>query len=221
MKIMRCPECGSEAITENKKNISIKEPFADEVNIEINENVCTSCGSQGDFFDQNETLIDETIKNLKQKSIKNILNDLTDDKMSMSSIERALEMPQRTLTKWKNGINYPSSAGIALMRFIKLFPWLLEVAENKYDYNEAQKIHIKTAIEKLLLKRYSDTEILSESLSASIKKPEDEKKYYEDYKNINPNANIGFEILLEELYKSSADQNEVITTINEKEPAIA
>jgi len=221
MNIKRCPECGSEAIIENKKNISIKEPFADEVNIEINENICSSCGSQGDFFNQNETLIEETIKNLKQESIKNILNDFIDNKISMSSIERALEMPQRTLTKWKNSTNYPSSAGIALMRFIKLFPWLLEVAENKYDYNEAQKIHINTAIEKLLLKRYSDTEILSEGLIAPITKPEKEIKYYEDQKNINPNADNGFEILLEKLYKSSVDQNEVITTINEKELAVA
>lgn len=195
MNIKRCPECGSKAIIENKKNISIKEPFANEVNIEINENVCSLCGSQGDFFNQNETLIDETIKNLKQKSIKNILNDFTNNKMSMSSIERALEMPQRTLTKWKNSTNYPSSAGIALMRLIKLFPWLLEVAENKYNYIEAQKIHINTAIEELLHKRYSETEILSES--------------------INQNAD-SMEILLEEPYMSPADKDK-IRPINEKE----
>ena len=195
MNIKRCPECGSKAIIENKKNISIKEPFANEVNIEINENVCSLCGSQGDFFNQNETLIDETIKNLKQKSIKNILNDFTNNKMSMSSIERALEMPQRTLTKWKNSTNYPSSAGIALMRLIKLFPWLLEVAENKYNYIEAQKIHINTAIEELLHKRYSETEILSES--------------------INQNAD-SMEILLKEPYMSPADKDK-IRPINEKE----
>jgi transposase-like protein len=219
MNIKRCPECGSKAIIEKKKNISIKEPFADEINIEINENVCSSCGSQGDFSNQNETLIEETIKNLKQKSIKNILNDFTDNKMSMSSIERALEMPQRTLTKWKNNTNYPSSAGIALIRFIKLFPWLLEVAENKYDYNEAQKIHINTAIEKLLLKIYSDTEILSEASIEHIVKPENEIKDYKDLKSINQNANSieisSIEILLEELYRSSADKNKVTP----KEPA--
>jgi len=208
MNIKRCPECGSEAIIENKRNISIKEPFADEVNIEIKQNVCASCGSQGDFFDQNETLIEETIKNLKQKSIKNILNDFTDNKMSMSSIERALEMPQRTLTKWKNSTNYPSSAGIALMRFIKLFPWLLEVAENKYNYNEAQKIHINTAIEKLLLKRYSDTEILSERHIAHITKAEKEIKDYEDLKSINQDTN-SMEIL-KELYRSTVDKDKVM-----------
>lgn len=150
MNKQRCPACGSIDIIDEKKSILIKEPFGGQNNIEIHENICSLCGSRGDFFNQNETLIDETIKKLKQKSIENILNDFIDSKMSMSSIERALEIPQRTLTKWKNRTNVPSSAGIALMRFIKLFPWLLEVAENKYDYNEAQKIHINAAIQKLL-----------------------------------------------------------------------
>jgi len=150
MNKQRCPACGSIDIIDEKKSILIKEPFGGQNNIEIHENICSLCGSRGDFFNQNETLIDETIKKLKQKSIENILNYFIDSKMSMSSIERALEIPQRTLTKWKNRTNVPSSAGIALMRFIKLFPWLLEVAENKYDYNESQKIHINAAIQKLL-----------------------------------------------------------------------
>ncbi|MBU1291496.1 hypothetical protein KKB17_04375 [bacterium] len=152
MNKQRCPACGSIDIIDEKKSILIKEPFGGQNNIEIHENICSLCGSRGDFFNQNEPLIDETIKKLKQKSIENILNYFIDSKMSMSSIERALEIPQRTLTKWKNRTNVPSSAGIALMRFIKLFPWLLEVAENKYDYSEAQKIHINAAIQKLLPK---------------------------------------------------------------------
>jgi len=150
MNKQRCPACGSIDIIDEKKNILIKEPFGGQDNIEIHENICSICGSRGDFFNQNETLIDETIKKLKQKSIESILNDFIDSKISMSSIERALEIPQRTLTKWKNRTNAPSSTGVALMRFIKLFPWLLEVAENKYDYNEAHKIHINAAIQKLL-----------------------------------------------------------------------
>ena len=150
MNKQRCPACGSIGIIDEKKSILIKEPFGGQDNIEIHENICSICGSRGDFFNQNETLIDETIKKLKQRSIESILNDFIDSKMSMSSIERALEIPQRTLTKWKNRTNVPSSAGIALMRFIKLFPWLLEVAENKYNYNEAQKIHINAAIQKFL-----------------------------------------------------------------------
>lgn len=149
MNERRCPACGSSDIRDKIIDTVIKEPFGGEESIEIHEIVCSLCGSRGDFFNENETIVAETIKKLKQKSIVNILKDFSDRKISMSAIERALEIPQRTLTKWKNENAMPSSTGVALMRFIRLFPWLLEVAERKYDYNEAQKIHINTASQQL------------------------------------------------------------------------
>jgi len=144
-----CPACGSENISENKKTITIKEPFAGEENIEIIENTCHDCESTGDFYYQNEYIIEEKIKELKQKSIENILKYFIKNKLSMSSIERALEIPFRTLAKWKNKRSKTSAAGIALLRFIRLFPWLLDVAENKYDSKKAENIMLNNAIEKL------------------------------------------------------------------------
>ena len=149
MNKKRCPVCGSEEVLEKKETITITEPFAGEDNIEIIENKCTVCESKGDFFDQNENIIEETIKNLKQKCVEDILKHFIDNKVSMSSIERALEIPQRTLAKWKNKRSKTSSAGIALLRFIRLFPWLLEVAENKYDYQKAENIQISNAIQEI------------------------------------------------------------------------
>lgn len=150
MNKKRCPVCGSEEILEKKEAITIVEPFAGKDNIEIIKNKCLACESEGDFFDQNENMIEETISNLKQKSVEGILKYFIKNKISMSSIERALEMPQRTLAKWKNKGSKTSSAGIALLRFIRLFPWLLEVAENKYDYQKAENIQIDSVIQKIL-----------------------------------------------------------------------
>lgn len=149
MNKKRCPVCGSEEVLEKKETITITEPFAGKDNIEIIENKCLVCESEGDFFDQNENIIEETIKNLKQKCVEDILKYFIDNKVSMSSIERALEIPQRTLAKWKNKRSKTSSAGIALLRFIRLFPWLLEVAENKYDYQKAENIQINNAMQKI------------------------------------------------------------------------
>ncbi|MDD3538925.1 MAG: hypothetical protein AB7V60_04820 [Candidatus Caldatribacteriota bacterium] len=144
-----CPACGSEEIYETKKTIKIKEPFAGEESIVITENICLVCESKGDFFDQNEEIIENTIKRLKQKSVENILKHFIENKRSLSSIERALEIPQRTLAKWKNKISKTSAAGIALLRFIRLFPWLLEVAENKYDPQKAENIMLDNVMQKL------------------------------------------------------------------------
>jgi len=153
MNKKRCPVCGSEEVLEKKETITITEPFAGKDNIEIIKNKCLACESEGDFFDQNENIIEDTIKNLKQKCVENILQYFIDSKVSMSSIERALEIPQRTLAKWKNKGSKTSSAGIALLRFIRLFPWLLEVAENKYDYQKAEDIQINIVIQKILGKK--------------------------------------------------------------------
>jgi len=206
MNKRRCPACGSIDIIDGKGSVLIKEPFGGQDNIEIHENICSKCGSRGDFFNQNELLIDETIKKLKQKSIENVLNDFLDNKISMSSIERALEIPQRTLTKWKNGANVPSSAGIALMRFIKLFPWLLEVAENKYDYNEAQKIHINVAIQKLL----PEIDFCKEDLYSDW-----QKSYYLNY---DSNNELQSSPNIYSIYaKSSQNENELFGAEDQNE----
>jgi DNA-binding transcriptional regulator YiaG len=163
MNERKCPACGASDIRDEIIDTVIKEPFGGEKTVETHEIVCSLCGSRGDFFNENETVVVETIKKLKQKSIVNILKDFSDHKISMSAIERALEIPQRTLTKWKNGNAMPSSTGIALMRFIRLFPWLLEVAERKYDYNEAQRVHINAALQRLLPFFYFDRENFADS----------------------------------------------------------
>ena len=81
----------------------------------------------------------------------------------MSAIERALSLPQRTLTKWKNGVIKPSAAGLALMKYIRTFPWLIEVAENNFEYNIAQKIYISSAIQIFLNSLNFDTKDFSEA----------------------------------------------------------
>jgi len=144
-----CPVCGSEDIYEKKEKHIIKEPFVGEESIEIIVNICKTCESKGDFFDHNDKVIEEKIKELKQRSVENILKYFIKNKRSLTSIERALEIPFRTLAKWKNKITKTSAAGIALLRFIRLFPWLLDVAENKYDPQKAENIMINNTIEKL------------------------------------------------------------------------
>jgi hypothetical protein len=144
-----CPACGSADIKKIVNKEIINEPFGGHKYIDTIEVRCNTCGSTGDFFGENELIVDEAIKELKQNSIINILNDFSNNKISMSAIERALDLPQRTLAKWKNGNSSPTATGVALMRFIRLFPWLLDVAERKFDYDYAQKIYINAAVQKL------------------------------------------------------------------------
>ncbi len=145
-----CPVCGSDNITGTIDNKVLIEPFICEKTVETVNYKCALCGESGDFFDDNEEILYNAIELLKQESVKNIIDDFSLNKISMASIERALELPQRTLTKWKNGRTKPSATVITLLKFLRIFPWLLEVAENKFDYSTAQKIHIENAVNKLL-----------------------------------------------------------------------
>jgi hypothetical protein len=74
------------------------------------------------------------------------------NKISFSTIERILNLPQRTLTKWKNNISQPSAAGVALLKFLRVFPWLLNVAENLYNYDASQKIFLQSAFNMMMQK---------------------------------------------------------------------
>lgn len=145
-----CPACGGDNIEKIETEQIIREPFGGQKTVLLNEYSCKTCGSTGDFFNENEVSIQDFLSALKSDAIVNILEDFSQNKISLSSMERALELPQRTLTKWKNKASNPSSSGIALLKFLRIFPWLLQVAENKYDYTLAQKIHMTAAFNEMI-----------------------------------------------------------------------
>lgn len=145
-----CPVCGGDTLIRSEIEETIKEPFGGEKTVMLAEYTCEACGSTGDFFNENEAALENALSVLKRDAIANILEDFTQNKISLSSIERALELPQRTLTKWKSKAANPSSTGIALLKFLRVFPWLLDVAENKFDYVLSQKIHMSVALHEFL-----------------------------------------------------------------------
>jgi len=145
-----CPACGGDSIKKTQKEQVIREPFGGQKTALLNEYLCEACGSTGDFFNENEASIQDCLSELKSDAITNILEAFSQHKISLSSMERALELPQRTLTKWKNKASKPSSSGMALFKFLRIFPWLLQVAENKYDYALAQKTHMTTAFNEMI-----------------------------------------------------------------------
>ncbi len=145
-----CPVCGLGQLEEKNDFRLIKESFGGSSSVSIKNYYCSVCESDGDFFDENEKILENEVETLKKRAIRNILNDFNANNISMAAIERALRLPQRTLTKWKKGSTLPTASGMSLMKFLRIFPWLLEVADHDFDYNEAQKIHLNNALEKFV-----------------------------------------------------------------------
>ena len=183
-----CPVCGSTELIYKKEIQIINEPYGGQKQVEINNYYCSACNSSGDFFNENEDLLLSNIELLKERSVKNILEDFNSNKISMSAIERALSLPQRTLTKWKNGVTKPSAAGLALIKYLRTFPWLLDVAENNFDYNLSQKIFLNSAMQKFLgsinfnSDDFIEAGIIATSQSAflymQVEKPRENTNYY-------------------------------------------
>jgi hypothetical protein len=60
-----------------------------------------------------------------------MLEALATEGIKMSYLERALELPARTTTRWKSG--EVSAATLALLRITRTYPWILEVADSHFD----------------------------------------------------------------------------------------
>lgn len=145
-----CPACGSTSVKYTRKDKDISVPYSNVKTISITEYICSTCGATGDFVGDNDAVLEGALKSANKEAIHNILQYLNSLNISMAAIERALELPQRMLTKWKNDLTGQSAAGVALMKMVRTFPWLLDVAENKYDAVISQRIFITQAVNDLL-----------------------------------------------------------------------
>lgn len=203
MNIMTCPVCGSDNLNENLESEILKESFGGQKEVFLKKYKCSSCGTEFDSSIENDIIIRETIDRLKTQSITNIINDFNDINVSMASIERVLSIPQRTITKWKNGNNKPSATAYALFKYLRTFPWLLEVAEHNFDYNIAQKIHISDAIKSLLNTACFDSNNLTD---VGILNSANSTIFFQNNENLK---------MLEQVSsQSSSDGNEFIITNN-------
>ncbi len=145
-----CPLCGHDKIDHEIRTETVSDNYSGSVNVSLAYDCCQQCGTDGDFGKQNDKLIREALDELKAASVKDILEGFSHDNVNIAGMERALELPQRTLAKWKNGTSNPTAAGVTLLKFLKLFPWLVDVADYNFDYDNGQRIHIQDAVGKLL-----------------------------------------------------------------------
>jgi transposase-like protein len=151
---MECPICGSAHLEKKISNEILRGDLGKNTYYKKISYRCLDCESEseGDSSKENTDTISFALDTLKKEYIKSTLDYFIDNKISFSSVERILNLPQRTLTKWKNDVSQPSAAGVALLKFLRVFPWLLNVAEHYYDYDTSQKIFLQSAFNTLLHK---------------------------------------------------------------------
>jgi len=131
--VVICPACGSQRVSRSEYENSNQLTLGSKFSFKEVLYTCNTCGEEGDFFAETDKNYLAAQKAAQLNLIKKILEDLHSNGISMALIERVFELPPRTLTRWKNG-DFSSSA-LSLLRIIFTYPWIIEVAENKFEKN--------------------------------------------------------------------------------------
>ena len=160
---LSCPECDSENIKIEKIQEEDCLAFGHEFDYEKELHACMDCNATGSFsqkvIEENDNKYNLALKEANKHSIESILQYLSDFDGSMARIERSLGLAQRTLSRWKTqGV---SASGIALMRIIRTYPWILDVADEDFNEMYANQELIKQAA--VVIYKYSKPESIDVS----------------------------------------------------------
>lgn len=161
--LVQCPACGSSDVAVTYESRSYSAPFGAPSSVSTEITTCRACGESGDFRNANAAALKQAIETADQKSIASILEWLGAAGVSMAYIERALRLPTRTVARWKSG--ECSASGIALLRLLRTYPWLLDVAASSFSDLAARRAVLTAASE--VLAEAVDAAGLQYSVSAS------------------------------------------------------
>ena len=151
-RVMVCTICGSDQVEIVKRPIALNVPFGAGAHYEKTICSCKTCGEEIDVTDESERI--KAIAVAEKNSLESIIEFIVNQGFSLANIERSLDLPQRTISRWKSG-QEPSAAGLTLLRLVRLYPWLLEVASGNYNELLAKTILINNAVDEFVkLKEY-------------------------------------------------------------------
>ena len=142
-KKLVCPACDSEDVVQNVDAKTYVLPYANPFSVPNVTNTCKVCGESGDFLKANDSAYEVAEKVALTDSVNRILDDMSAEGVSMAYIERVLQLPKRTLHRWKSGSD--SATGIALLRLVRTCPWLLEIAKENYSPMAATRVVVTQA----------------------------------------------------------------------------
>jgi hypothetical protein len=147
---LTCPACDSSNVrTEKNKEKEKLAITGVELVYDKIIHVCRECDARGEFVsdvsEENHEKFIDALKTANTASLDFILKDLSNFTSSMAYLERALELPQRTLSRWKaQGI---SASGMALMKIVYTYPWILKVADEDFDKQFSKQEVVRQAAE--------------------------------------------------------------------------
>ena len=142
-ELVRCPACSSTGLTKIKKTNTLQLTLGPSFQYDEVIYECNNCHEIGDFTAESDKNLELAEKEAQKESVKQLIDAITLQQISLAHFERAFELPARTLTRWKSGDF--SASSLALLRTIVTFPWITKVAEERFNPIFAQIVVIKEA----------------------------------------------------------------------------
>ncbi|MFT4579553.1 MAG: hypothetical protein ACI8PD_002220 [Nitrospinales bacterium] len=147
-----CIECDSENIETKTIDFEVHLPDGVEFTYKKVVHTCSNCDEEGVFLrsisKENHERYLVALKATNAKALNQVLEDFSAWGFSLAHIERSLTLPQRTISRWKAAGDTEkeiSAAGIALLRAIHTYPWMLNVADKGFRKVDADKELLKQA----------------------------------------------------------------------------
>ncbi|MDA3779917.1 MAG: hypothetical protein PF487_06820 [Bacteroidales bacterium] len=160
---IKCNYCGSSKFDKRKEDQTKSEPFGEKIKFKKEIWICKKCGDEINYTLNYTDEYEESQKQSEVSSIKNILDFFNKRKVKLKDIEDSLELPIRTLSRWKSSLNY-SKVGLALLRVIRSYPWIIYVAARRFDNKVVNEVFKQAAIKKFNL---TEKPVISKSINAS------------------------------------------------------
>ncbi|MBU0455732.1 MAG: hypothetical protein ABIH77_03700 [Pseudomonadota bacterium] len=156
MKQNTCPLCGSKELKKFKKQSSDRITLGEKFFFEEVYFKCLVCHEAFDLLGETDRNYRIAEKKAQKKFVKKTIEELNKKNISMSFFERVFELPIRTLSRWKSGDF--SFVSLALLRIVKTYPWLTDVAEHKFEEEFARDVLIQKVDHDVInTKAYNET----------------------------------------------------------------
>lgn len=143
MNDVTCLVCGAGLLEHHVEQETLKIPYAPLTEYPVEFQTCLVCGETTSVGTLNDERREAAMAAALRASVSHMLDGLAQQGHSMASMERILGLSPRTMARWKNG--EISAAATAMLRFIRTYPWLLEVAEAGFDPSLAKELLLAAA----------------------------------------------------------------------------
>jgi hypothetical protein len=151
---INCSICGSSNAFKSCTERHLPIPYGAPVLIRECIRSCPDCGAEIDETQDEDNKA--ALENGNRESIKSMIDYLCNDGYSLAQLERAHDLPQRTISRWRTSGDL-SSVGTALLRILRTYPWITEVAENHFNEDFSKRILVKAAADEFIkIKQFAD-----------------------------------------------------------------